>query len=600
MSKPSSRQWLHPHKLEYVPLNAEMAVLRVVAGLNRGMPLPAAPVLVAGAPHRIVRAPVLGSVTHRPSRRMRTADHLLWRVTFALPIEVLECPETLFALVARDHMPTRLPRPELSSIEELCRHWELGARGPSLISGLTWRRAAALGTTVAVAGSSVLPPAMALADGPAHRVVAHHAAVLRFHKAPAPAVSARPGRLVVAQRVSGQTGESTHVDLAKQAAEHLHRHHRHHRHHRTVEAKPTNSTSITTSPAPSQSSGGASGSGSPAHVLAPHTSRHWHHRDTAGRTIGQGGGSGLSTISPAPPAGLIGTGPHSSGGAHHRTSHHHSRTAHGQWRHHHGHHAGGMGSRPAFSGGAALPSLKPHPSAPPRPTSTETQPVATPTPSALSSSGTSFLTTGMGMSAGEVALLSHLSGLYVKGLQPPAFLIPIYKKAGQRFHIPWQVLAAINSIETNYGRDLHISSAGAVGWMQFMPSTWREYGLSVTGNGPPNPYDPTDAIFSAARYLAANGAPHHLRKAIFAYNHAVWYVDSVMWRAGIISDHVQGIRHLGGYALPLDGKYMRTFGRTDDGLDIEDAPDGAAVYSITPGVVTAVASDPRGSAPTIR
>jgi murein DD-endopeptidase MepM/ murein hydrolase activator NlpD len=57
------------------------------------------------------------------------------------------------------------------------------------------------------------------------------------------------------------------------------------------------------------------------------------------------------------------------------------------------------------------------------------------------------------------------------------------------------------------------------------------------------------------------------------------------------------MRHLGGYALPLDGKYMRVFGRTDDGLDIEDAPDGAAVYSITPGVVTAVASDPSGFGP---
>lgn len=201
------------------------------------------------------------------------------------------------------------------------------------------------------------------------------------------------------------------------------------------------------------------------------------------------------------------------------------------------------------------------------------------------------------MSAGEVALLSHLSGLYVKGLQPPAFLIPIYKKAGQRFHIPWQILAAINSIETNYGRDLNVSSAGAVGWMQFMPSTWREYGLSVKGNGPPNPYDPTDAIFSAARYLASNGGARHLRKAIFAYNHAVWYVDSVLWRAGIISEHAQGTHHLGGYALPLDGKYMRTFGRTDDGVDFEAAPDGAAVYSITPGVVTAVASDPTGFGP---
>jgi murein DD-endopeptidase MepM/ murein hydrolase activator NlpD len=203
----------------------------------------------------------------------------------------------------------------------------------------------------------------------------------------------------------------------------------------------------------------------------------------------------------------------------------------------------------------------------------------------------------MGSGSAEVALLSHLSGLFTKGLQPPPFLIPIYKKAGQRFHIPWEILAAINSIETDYGRNLNVSSAGAVGWMQFMPSTWAQYGMSVNGKGLPNPYDPTDAIFSAARYLAANGGAHHLRKAIFAYNHALWYVDAVMWRAGLITDRAQHVRNLDGYSLPLDAKYMHVFGRTDDGLDIEDAPDGAAVYSITPGIVTAVASDPTGFGP---
>src|SRR5579859_6002943 len=183
VSKPSGRQWLHAHKLEYVPLNTELAVLRVLAGLDRGTPLPEAPMLVAGAPHTIVRAPVLGSVTHRPSRRMRTADHLLWRATFALPIELLECPQTIFALVAQDRVATRLPAPELSSFEALCRHWEIGARGAGLISGLAWRRAAALGTAVAVAGSSVLPPAVALAAaGHGHRVpMVRRPAVHRAH-----------------------------------------------------------------------------------------------------------------------------------------------------------------------------------------------------------------------------------------------------------------------------------------------------------------------------------------------------------------------------------------------------------------------------------
>jgi hypothetical protein len=143
----------------------------------------------------------------------------------------------------------------------------------------------------------------------------------------------------------------------------------------------------------------------------------------------------------------------------------------------------------------------------------------------------------MGANPQEVALLNHLFGLSAKVDKPPSFLIPIYKRAGSRFHIPWQVLAAINSVETDYGRNLNVSSAGAIGWMQFMPSTWAEYGMSVDGHGTPNPYDPTDAIFSAAHYLAANGGAHHLRKAIFAYNHAVWYVDEVMWRADQILEH---------------------------------------------------------------
>jgi murein DD-endopeptidase MepM/ murein hydrolase activator NlpD len=154
-------------------------------------------------------------------------------------------------------------------------------------------------------------------------------------------------------------------------------------------------------------------------------------------------------------------------------------------------------------------------------------------------------------------------------------------------------------VETDYGRDLAVSPAGAVGWMQFMPATWAQYGFDPDGLRVPNPYDPRDAIFSAARYLAANGAKSDLRRAVFAYNHALWYVDAVLWRAQQISDaathHLNGREH--GYALPLDARYMQQLGRTDDGVDIETPPDGAAVYSITPGVVTAVASDPGGFGP---
>lgn len=117
----------------------------------------------------------------------------------------------------------------------------------------------------------------------------------------------------------------------------------------------------------------------------------------------------------------------------------------------------------------------------------------------------------------------------------PPFLLPIYQAAGSAYGVPWTVLAAINKIETNDGRNLAVSTAGAVGWMQFMPSTWAMYGLDASGDGIANPNDPKDAIFAAARYLAAAGAGHDVRRAVFAYNHAGWYVDEVMREAQRIS-----------------------------------------------------------------
>ena len=98
----------------------------------------------------------------------------------------------------------------------------------------------------------------------------------------------------------------------------------------------------------------------------------------------------------------------------------------------------------------------------------------------------------------------------------------------------WEVLAAINEIETDYGRNLNVSSAGALGWMQFMPATWKQYGVDANKDKLKDPYNPVDAIFAAARYLKAAGAEQDLRKAIFAYNHADWYVDSVLMRARMI------------------------------------------------------------------
>jgi len=116
----------------------------------------------------------------------------------------------------------------------------------------------------------------------------------------------------------------------------------------------------------------------------------------------------------------------------------------------------------------------------------------------------------------------------------PPFLLSIYQAAGIQYGVRWEVLAAINEIETDYGRNLNVSSAGAMGWMQFIPSSWKAYGVDANGDNKKDPYNPVDAIFAAARYLKAAGADQDLRKAIFAYNHADWYVDSVLMRARFI------------------------------------------------------------------
>jgi murein DD-endopeptidase MepM/ murein hydrolase activator NlpD len=130
---------------------------------------------------------------------------------------------------------------------------------------------------------------------------------------------------------------------------------------------------------------------------------------------------------------------------------------------------------------------------------------------------------------------------FIDSFEIPPFLLPIYQAAGIQYQIPWSVLAAINQIETDYGRDLSVSTAGAVGWMQFMPSTWKQWGVDATGDGVADPYNPVDAIFSAARYLHAAGGSTNLSRAIFAYNHANWYVQSVLLRAKLIAGIPDGL-----------------------------------------------------------
>ncbi|HVD87175.1 MAG TPA: lytic murein transglycosylase [Solirubrobacterales bacterium] len=116
----------------------------------------------------------------------------------------------------------------------------------------------------------------------------------------------------------------------------------------------------------------------------------------------------------------------------------------------------------------------------------------------------------------------------IDSFEIPPFLLPIYQACGTEYGIPWEVLASINKIETGFGTNLNVSSAGAVGWMQFLPSSWEAFGLDANGDGRKDPYNPVDAICAAAHYLKLAGGNKDLYQAIFSYNHADWYVQEVL------------------------------------------------------------------------
>ncbi len=116
----------------------------------------------------------------------------------------------------------------------------------------------------------------------------------------------------------------------------------------------------------------------------------------------------------------------------------------------------------------------------------------------------------------------------IDSFEIPPFLLPIYQACGTEYGIPWEVLASINKIETAFGTNLNVSTAGAVGWMQFLPSTWETYGVDANGDGREDPYNPVDAICAAANYLKASGGAGDLYNAILSYNHADWYVQEVL------------------------------------------------------------------------
>jgi hypothetical protein len=136
---------------------------------------------------------------------------------------------------------------------------------------------------------------------------------------------------------------------------------------------------------------------------------------------------------------------------------------------------------------------------------------------------------------------------------PPAplpELEAIYHEAGAAFGVPWHVLAAINLVETGMGRIRATSTAGAQGPMQFLPATWAAYGAGG------DVHDVRDAIFGAARYLAANGGGADLRNALWNYNHSDHYVQGVLAYSNLLAGHPLALRalyHWGVFYLTASG-----------------------------------------------
>jgi Transglycosylase SLT domain len=178
----------------------------------------------------------------------------------------------------------------------------------------------------------------------------------------------------------------------------------------------------------------------------------------------------------------------------------------------------------------------------------------------------------------------------------PSSLVPIYSAASQAYDLgpagP-SILAAINEIESGFGQNLGPSSAGAVGWMQFMPSTWATYGVDADADGDMDPNDPHDAIFAAARYLRAGGMPEDPEGAVFAYNHADWYVAEVMARAACFSGIGNGA--IGGLSLIPKRQEMVCFTAKDAQASIPDEymkafQDAAGRYELGQSGVWALAA----------
>jgi hypothetical protein len=143
--------------------------------------------------------------------------------------------------------------------------------------------------------------------------------------------------------------------------------------------------------------------------------------------------------------------------------------------------------------------------------------------------------------------------------KPVDLLLGYYKEAEREFDVPWYYLASVNLVESRMGRIRGLSSAGAQGPMQFIPSTWTQYGNGGDIN------DDHDAILGAARYLKAAGAPGNMQKALFAYNHSQAYVNALLDYGNVMKADASAYRGYYGWQVyypTLDGAMLLPVGWT--------------------------------------
>jgi hypothetical protein len=147
---------------------------------------------------------------------------------------------------------------------------------------------------------------------------------------------------------------------------------------------------------------------------------------------------------------------------------------------------------------------------------------------------TSKVSKVLGPSGRIEVLRSQLPVTAIPSGTVPTTYLQLFKASAAQFcpGLSWTVLAAIGQIESADGTNMGPSSAGALGPMQFLPSTWARWGIDAFGQtGPPDVMNPYDAVPAAARLLCADGAAaggKSLSNAIFDYNHANWYVNEVL------------------------------------------------------------------------